>query len=837
MKGKNILLSALLIAVAVLAGCSESIVYPAVPSSVVVKQTGDFVAGQDFDASKFQVIVTYFNGSTSTLDDVAVYLIENGTGNDGVTVGDQVYVNVGYDINDNPVEYTGSISRIYSVSNVQVTTAETSFPIDAATGKATVDPSLFTVTAFGSNDTPIVLGPSNYSVEVAVADITSDEYKQAEEVEATATITFSSNVATANNISVDPIPVTATKTAGPTGLGELENVNKIATGSSTFAFAALDYDGLKGLPEIDYSKIYINAKYENKTSAENYMASDIEGIELYYVDAATGEKLTAENEKFVNTKLAQFATSATSGSGTQIAIKASYDGEELEGQYTVPVYATTLTFEYAGPKVPAGTLIKDITLDVSDFRAFLEYNKIKEQIAITSDMITVSSTEEDGTTAVADKLQATLKYMGLDDTESIPVGDALVTIQSVSFSVSDEYVAPAAQYYNADGFKTLTIDADDIENFVVTMSDPDEKSTLTAADFEWALYTSAKQEAKIALDENNELNLYGATGLVVGATYQGKTYFSGTTDSEVGISLGKAVATDIEALVKAGEMVGGTVDVTFNTLNDNGYVDKDVTTGLAFLDSNGGRLESEPTYTVTAADQSYTVYLSADTSVEESYTIPAGNGYISPKGDIALKLKTGVEEATAKVGSVINVALFESSYEIDTASYDTIEGKAAVAAPKIVGVKDVPSSQRIVTGNNTFTVLVSYIGDDGTETTAEVDNVTISGIAYINSASPKFGITYEDTEVEAITELVHGVEYTVTDFAVDPASYSALAVGDVEVEIVDILRSDRDVSLFEDSTFKANSSVGGYDFVIEFTDKNLEVKTATVHLNVVAASN
>lgn len=836
MKGKNILLSALLIAVAVLAGCSESIVYPAVPSSVVVKQTGDFVAGQDFDASKFQVIVTYFNGSTSTLDDVAVYLIEDGTENDGVTVGDQVYVNVGYDINDNPVEYTGSISRIYSVSNVQVTTAETSFPIDAATGKATVDPSLFTVTAFGSNDTPIVLGPSNYSVEVAVADITSDEYKQAEEVEATATITFSSNVATANSITVDPIPVTATKTAGPTGLGELENVNKIATGSSTFAFAALDYDGLKGLPEIDYSKIYINAKYENKTSAENYMASDIEGIELYYVDAATGEKLTAENEKFVNTKLAQFATSATSGSGTQIAIKASYDGVELEGQYIVPVYATTLTFEYAGPKVPAGTPIKDITLDVSDFRAFLEYNKIKEQIAITSDMITVSSTEEDETTAVSGNLQATLKYMGLDDTESIPVGDALVTIQSVAFSVSDEYAAPAAQYYNADGFKTLTIDADDIENFVVTMSDPDEKSTLTAADFEWALYTSAKPEAKIALDENNELNLYGATGLVVGATYQGKTYFSGTTGSEVGISLGKAVATDIEAVVKAGEMVGGTVDVTFNTLNDNGYVAKDVaTTDLAYLDAKGA--PAAPTFgtsgsvKVTAEDVTYTVYLKADDSVEADFTIPAGQGYIAPTST-SVEVEVIGEESTINVGAEtpVTLELVKQYYQVKAESYTTTEGVSAVAAPEITRVA-VPASRTIIEGENKFNVEITYVGSDG-KTKTDIDDVTFNGVAYIDNANPSFTLMYDGKPVTALT--ANG-DYVTNNFSVNPDSYEAYEKGDVTFTY-SVTRGDNNED--KGASFTANIYEGGfYNVNIKYIGQDLTEKTATVRLNVVAASN
>ena len=822
MKGKNILLSALLIAVAVLAGCSESIVYPAVPSSVVVKQTGDFVAGQDFDASKFQVIVTYFNGSTSTLDDVAVYLIEDGTGNDGVTVGDQVYVNVGYDINDNPVEYTGSISRIYSVSNVQVTTAETSFPIDAATGKATVDPSLFTVTAFGSNDTPIVLGPSNYSVEVAVADITSDEYKQAEEVEATATIKFSSNVAKANKISVDPIPVTATKTAGPTGLGELENVNKIATGSSTFAFAALDYDGFKGLPEIDYSKIYINAKYENKTSAENYMASDIEGIELYYVDAATGEKLTAENEKFVNTKLAQFATSATSGSGTQIAIKASYDGVELEGQYTVPVYATTLTFKYAGPKVPAGTPIKDITLDVSDFRAFLEYNKIKEQIAITSDMITVSSTEENVTTAVANKLQATLNYMGLDDTKSIPVGDALVTIQSVAFSVSAEYAEPAAQYYNADGFKTLTIDADDIENFVVTMSDPDEKSTLTAADFTWGFYT--KQDSPIVLTDG-ELDLHETSKLLVGATYQGETYFSGEIGSEVSVTLSEdAEITGIEAIVTPGEMVGSEAKVVIIASNANGAVDKNYT-DVAYLDSNGAPTTLDTT--VGADDVTYTVYATDNAALVDTVTITAGKGYVDPQSGsdpnkvVALEKKEGVGETiNVKVGTPVNLALINEYYQIDADSYKIVEGNNTVAAPVITELKNVPSDRTIADGaNNTFTVVISYVGSDGKTTTDEA-TVSFTGVSYTVPANGGFKLVNKTTGEEV--SFVVGKTYNATDYELASTSYTEYG-DDTNLAFGGFAHSS-DQKVVQQVTVVSD---GVYKFVVNYTNDKMEKVTGT----------
>ena len=86
------MLTTALIALAILAGCSESVVYPTIPSSVSIRQTGDFVAGQDFDASKFEVKVTYLSGASEVLENAALELW--GSVADGVTAGDQVYVKV-----------------------------------------------------------------------------------------------------------------------------------------------------------------------------------------------------------------------------------------------------------------------------------------------------------------------------------------------------------------------------------------------------------------------------------------------------------------------------------------------------------------------------------------------------------------------------------------------------------------------------------------------------------------------------------------------------------------------------------------------------------------------
>ena len=103
MKRSNILLSVALIVVAILAGCSNDSVYPAFPQSATITQTGDFMLGQEFDSSKFQVVVTYLDGSVKTLNN-AVLTFTDGTPADGVTAGDKVSISVGTDYNGKEVK-------------------------------------------------------------------------------------------------------------------------------------------------------------------------------------------------------------------------------------------------------------------------------------------------------------------------------------------------------------------------------------------------------------------------------------------------------------------------------------------------------------------------------------------------------------------------------------------------------------------------------------------------------------------------------------------------------------------------------------------------------------
>ena len=59
MKRRSFLISACVIAlVAVLAGCSDAVVYPEFPTGGFITQKGDFLEGQKLDSTKFEVTAT-----------------------------------------------------------------------------------------------------------------------------------------------------------------------------------------------------------------------------------------------------------------------------------------------------------------------------------------------------------------------------------------------------------------------------------------------------------------------------------------------------------------------------------------------------------------------------------------------------------------------------------------------------------------------------------------------------------------------------------------------------------------------------------------------------------
>ena len=116
MKRRSFLISACVIAlVAVLAGCSDAVVYPEFPTGGFITQKGDFLEGQKLDSTKFEVTATYTNGATKTLTGVSIQ-DDNGT----ATNGEDIWATVGIDVNGLDVVADGQITA-YPIDHIEVT--------------------------------------------------------------------------------------------------------------------------------------------------------------------------------------------------------------------------------------------------------------------------------------------------------------------------------------------------------------------------------------------------------------------------------------------------------------------------------------------------------------------------------------------------------------------------------------------------------------------------------------------------------------------------------------------------------------------------------------------
>lgn len=712
MKRKSILLTTALIALAILAGCSESVVYPTIPSAVSIRQTGDFVAGQDFDASKFEVKVTYLSGASEVLENAALELW--GSADDGVTAGDQVYVNVGKNIDGYDVEYTANISRIYSVTSAKATTEEASFAIDATTGTATnVDPGLFTVTVYGSNGEPIVLGPSNYTVRIE-ANTAADGYDAAETVEADAVIEFSGNIKVANTgLANIRIPVAATKTAKIPS-DDITGISfKIS--SCAFKFAAFDYEG--NLPEIDPAQLSFTLTYSDGNSDNAVKGSDIEGLELSYVDVTTGDPITEK----INSS--DFVSMAAAGGNSTIAIEATVNGVTTASNYTVPVEITAVVLEYLGGEgegIVTGTPVDEVVLDPSDFRAYVTLDgKYAETITLTADMLSVAVPATDNVGAVGSNVAVAATYMGLPGYDNVPViAEADPTIQSIEVTLADGFEGPAKQYYTA----LPTFDAKTaIEKIAITMSNgtvQEFTGTQAASVISAAYYLD--EDTPLADADAAESGEYDVLA-DIDSIYVRVVY--GTTVELVPVTLTEAVAAHVELIDDYGDVAYYEAPITWTIrlYNDEGTVVPDYTgeyTSYAVVTSTSTKA-ALPTELTVAGSYKVAVVINGIPVESNVVALEAGSEWYSLDSDFSV-VYSGDEIYIDKPLSSVT----KDDFTVSGYTYHGTKTEEAAALKA--------SDVKIVTGetiaeSNTVYVTVTYTDQNLNDTASRTVPVTIEG--------------------------------------------------------------------------------------------------------------
>ncbi len=126
----TIVLSALLV-LALFAGCEQAqLNLPKKVVSAEIIQTGDFLAGQDFDPTKFEVRVIYDDSSETRLNGGNVVTLDSGT---EVVLTSTVSATAGIGVDEKPFTITEAPVRITPVDSVTVTAAAESVKTDKTT--------------------------------------------------------------------------------------------------------------------------------------------------------------------------------------------------------------------------------------------------------------------------------------------------------------------------------------------------------------------------------------------------------------------------------------------------------------------------------------------------------------------------------------------------------------------------------------------------------------------------------------------------------------------------------------------------------------------------------
>ena len=737
---KNIFISVALIVLAVLAGCTPQSNYPAFPTSVSITQPGSFIKGQDFDASKFSVVVTYLDGSKQTINNAGLTYAD--TKSDGVSTDDRVTYFAGYDYQNNKVEQTVNISNVYAVDYITATTSKTSFTEGAA------DSQDFTVTAYfgGTNE---VLGANNYTVSVAEAADAQDaeDYAEATSVKGVATVTLVEKLG-GKETTVD---VTVSKDVSVVTTDEVAEIAMAAKEKQTVKFEAFNYEELPAAEELGENLLFwvtykdSEGEAEDAPATEPVKGADIEGITYRYTVGGV-----AFDPAYTSTDFT--ASAATGKDGSGIGLEATWNGEVV-GTYNVPIAKTEIKLEKeSGFGLVAGDDAADITGD--SFRALLYIdNKFAEEIAITDEILQVKPGT--GVLNAGDVVYISVSYNGLSSNELNPSVKAAETakVQSITATTVEGLVGPAKQYYTAIADVKPVTDKNAVLASVTITTDQGAKTITSADTDEWGKVTianaySLSNTADKALAKGDDI--MNASAIYLKVTYA-------ATSCYVEIPFSTAVAKGVTLSADYGKVAyyDAPVDWTIQLTNDWGVVDNDYTgayTAYAVEDSSSKKAEL-PAKLGEAGSYKVAVVLEDGTLVEST----------------AVSLKAGTE--WYELGNDFKVSYTGEKIYIDDklsgvtkdkfkASGATYHGGADEATqPEVTAVTVVNGEP--VEASNTVYATVTYKGQDLQDHTKTVP-VTIEGTPYGEASTATLAWAKDNTDV---TTLPEGT-YNVSDFVV-----------------------------------------------------------------------
>ena len=352
MKKISIFMTIGLALVLVLAGCTNEVSQPSFPVSGYVSQIGDFLEGQAFDASKFQVIVKYLDGSTDVVEGASV--LHDDKTNDGMSSDDTVYANIGYDWHNNLIKGEGSVSA-YPIETIEVTGNAESYKIGEVPTKSGL-----VVKANYRNREGSMLSMNLPITDYKVSAVTAYDYNENEDTLPSYFDVIATVGASGRDSATYRVDVTGTQEAiSAENIVSIESVEI----DDTFILPALAYTDPEDIPVPSFDEVEVKVNYSN--GAQRVLTSD-PGIVFSWVDANEHEIVNADL-----TDGAQVKLTATYRDMTAVAANpAKLTNVALE---VTPNYSIVAGEELGTPD--AENIIVDVvTLDNGTFVSRLEDN-------------------------------------------------------------------------------------------------------------------------------------------------------------------------------------------------------------------------------------------------------------------------------------------------------------------------------------------------------------------------------------------------------------------------------------------------------------------------------
>lgn len=278
-----------LVAIVMFVGCEPSVVGPTkFVSSADIVQNGVFLEGQDYDASKFSVVVKYTDNTSETLNGVNVYRNSSPAVTGGVQNGEKIAAVAGVNLQGETVIAEGALVA-YSVDSLTVTAPESVTSTDRS--NVVADTSAFTAVANyrdsqGAAQTLALVNGADFTVKFG-----KPSYENNEATTGTATYTVELKFGSYKDLpgSTGKVSVTRSATAAE-DYSTYEWTGKVVyaqvpASSSVKYFNNGVFDGEK---MVEVYKVYTPAA-ETTSYAKYYLEKVEDGLKYTLTSPLTGD--------------------------------------------------------------------------------------------------------------------------------------------------------------------------------------------------------------------------------------------------------------------------------------------------------------------------------------------------------------------------------------------------------------------------------------------------------------------------------------------------------------------------------------------------------------------